>query len=110
MAPRADGAHPLNQVPTLLIVNDHAAALAGALAALASVGGALEPTNLRIIGMRARGAHLREPTGTLAVPTDWRLAQRWAIPSHLSARRTGRGVVATDADTMIDYQHRSPTR
>jgi hypothetical protein len=60
--------------PTLLLVDDHAAALAGALAAPASVGRALELTNLWIVGMRARG------------------------------------VIATDADTMIDYQHRSPSR
>ena len=109
MATASRAAHPLNGVPTLPNVDHHAAAVARAPAAPATVAAALEPTDLPTVGMRAHGTQLREEAGTLGVPTDWRLAQRRAILSHLSARRTGRSVVATDADTMIDYQHRSPT-
>ncbi|MGH2946883.1 MAG: hypothetical protein ACRDPC_11585 [Solirubrobacteraceae bacterium] len=95
---------------TLPTVDHHAATLARAPAAPATVGAPLEPTELPTVGMRAHGTHVREEAGTLAVPMDWLLAQRRATLSYLSARRTGRSVVATGADMMIDYQHRSPTR
>jgi hypothetical protein len=110
MAARPRGAHPLNGVPTLLIVDDRAAVLAGAPAAPAPVGTALEPTDLPIAAVPMHGAHLREGAGTLAAPTDRLLARRRAILRRVSPRRAGRSMVATDARTMIDYQHRSPSR
>jgi hypothetical protein len=110
MATAARAVHPLNGVPTLPNVDHHAAALARVPTAPATVGAALEPTDLPTVGTRAHGTHLQEEAGTLAVPTDWLLAQRRPIMSHLGARRIGRSVIATDAHTMIDYQHRSPTR
>jgi hypothetical protein len=92
------------------IVDDNAAVLAGAPAAPATVGATLEPTDLPIVGRLVHGTYRRAGAGTRAVPTEWLLARRRAILRRLSPRRSARSVVATDADTMIDYQHRSPTR
>jgi len=107
MAARSPGAHPFNGVPTLPIVDDHAAVLAAPPAAPATVGAASEPTDLPIAAVTVHGTHARAAAGTVVEPADWR---RRAVRRRLSPRRTGRSVIATDAHTMIDYQHRSPTR
>ena len=110
MACRSDGAHPLKGVPTLLTVDDHAAVLGGARGAPATVGSALDPADLPIVGTRVHGTHPRTGAGTHAISTDSLLARRQTLLRRLSPHRAGRSVVATDVDTMIDYQHRSPTR
>ena len=110
MAAASPRAHSLNRVRTLPIVDDHAAVLAGAPAAPATVSGALEAADMPTVDLQLHGAHGREAAGTLTIPTDWLLAPRAATLRPVSPRRPGRSVVGTDADTMIDYQHRSPTR
>jgi hypothetical protein len=74
------------------------------------VDAALAATDLSTAGVPVHGTRLRRGSGKLADPANWLLARRRAILRRLSARRTGRSVVAADAHTMIDYQHRSPTR
>ena len=79
-------------------------------ASLRTVGAALEPADLSIVGMLVHGTPPREVAETLTVAPDWLLARRWAIVRRLSPRRIRRSVLAADARTMIDYQHRSPAR
>ena len=88
MPARARGAHPLNGVPALLIVDDRAAVVAGAPAAPATVGTALEPTDLPIAAVPMHGVHLREGAGTLAAPTERLLAGRRAILRLVSPHRS----------------------
>jgi len=79
-------------------------------AALRTVGAALEPPDLSIMGMLVHGTPPRQVADTLMMAPDWLLARRWAILRRLSPRRTRRSVLATDADMLVDHQHRSPTR
>jgi hypothetical protein len=60
MAARSDGAHPVNGVPTLLIVDDYAAVLARGARGTRYRGSALEPADLPIVGPRVRTAPTRE--------------------------------------------------
>ena len=110
MAARSDNAHPFNGVPTLLIVDDHAAVLAGARGAPVTVARRWSPPTPQSRAVTVHDTRSRAGAGKRAVPTDWWLARIQTTRRRLSPHLTGRWVVAADADTMIDYQHRSTTR
>ncbi len=58
--------------------------------ALATVGAALEPEDLPILGMLLHGTPPDEVAQTLGMSADWLLARRWAILRRLSPRRARR--------------------
>jgi DNA-binding NarL/FixJ family response regulator len=58
--------------------------------ALATVGAALEPEDLPILGMLLHGTPPDEVAQTLGMSADWLLARRWAIVRRLSPRRARR--------------------
>jgi hypothetical protein len=94
MAPPPRPRHPLIGVPTLLIVDDYAAARA----------------DLAIVGMLMHGGAPREAADTLNVPRDRLPARRWAILRRLSRRQTDRSMLAARGAFLMNHQHRSPTR
>ena len=58
--------------------------------ALATVGAALEPADLPILGMLLHGTRPDEVAQTLGMSGEWLLARRWAILRRLSPRRARR--------------------
>jgi DNA-binding NarL/FixJ family response regulator len=60
-------------------------------AALATVGAALEPADLPILGMLLHGTPPVEVADTLGMSHEWLQARRWAILRRLSPRRARRG-------------------
>ena len=60
-------------------------------AALTTVGAALEPADLPILGMLLHGTPPAEVADTLGMSDEWLQARRWAILRRLSPRRARRG-------------------
>jgi DNA-binding NarL/FixJ family response regulator len=58
--------------------------------ALTTVGAALEPDDLPILGMLVHGTAPDEVAATLAISPEWLLARRWAILRRLTRRRSRR--------------------
>jgi DNA-binding NarL/FixJ family response regulator len=65
-------------------------------AALATVGAALEPEDLPILGMLLHGTPVADVAETLGMTPEWLLARRWAILRRLSPRRARRGSCSMD--------------
>jgi DNA-binding NarL/FixJ family response regulator len=59
--------------------------------ALATVGAALEPDDLPILGMLVHGTPPDEVAATLGISPQWLLARRWAMLRRLTRRRSRRG-------------------
>ena len=59
--------------------------------ALATVGAALEPNDLPILGMLVHGTSPDDVAATLGISTEWLLARRWAMLRRLTRRRSRRG-------------------
>jgi hypothetical protein len=95
---------PYDRVPTLLIVDDHAAVRASLVAPEPDLH-ALDP----ILGMLGHGPPPCEVADTLSVATDWPLRRR-AILRDLGSRQSGRTLHAMDARMLMAHQHRSPIR
>ena len=73
-------------------------------AALNTVGAALEPADLPVLGMLVHGIAPNDVADTLAMTPDWLLARRWAILRRLSRRRTRRG----NPTAALDHPHGTP--
>jgi DNA-binding NarL/FixJ family response regulator len=58
--------------------------------ALTTVGAALEPDDLPILGMLVHGTPPAEVAATLGISPEWLLARRWAILRRLNRRRSRR--------------------
>jgi DNA-binding NarL/FixJ family response regulator len=65
--------------------------------ALATVGAALEPADLPILGMLLHGTPAAEVAETLDMSPDWLLARRWAILRRMSPRRPRRAPLGAEA-------------
>jgi DNA-binding NarL/FixJ family response regulator len=59
-------------------------------AGMRTVGAALEPEDLPVLGMLMHGTPPDELADALAMSDDWLLARRWAILQRLSPRRNRR--------------------
>ena len=102
-------ADPEQLLETLLAVaGGHRVAMTPSPAAMTTVGAALEPADLPVLGMLIHGTPPLEVAETLAMSPDWLLARRWAILRRLSPRRARRGALATDAPMLLAHEHRSP--
>lgn len=62
--------------------------------ALATIGAALEPEDLPILGMLVHGTPPSEVADTLAISPAWLTARRWAMLRRLTRRRSRRGAAA----------------
>ena len=62
--------------------------------ALATIGAALEPEDLPILGMLVHGTPPSEVAETLAISPGWLTARRWAMLRRLTRRRSRRGAPA----------------
>lgn len=76
---------------------------------LTTVGAALEPADLPVLGMLVHGTPPDEIADTLDMSSDWLLARRWAILRQLAPRRTRRSALADDAPVTA-HEHRSQSR
>jgi DNA-binding NarL/FixJ family response regulator len=102
-------ADPEQLLETLLAVaGGHRVAMTPSPAAMTTVGAALEPADLPVLGMLIHGTPPDELADTLGMSPDWLLARRWAILRRLSPRRARRGALATDAPMLLAHEHRSP--
>jgi DNA-binding NarL/FixJ family response regulator len=102
-------ADPEQLVETLLAVaGGHRVAMTPSPAAMTTVGAALEPADLPVLGMLIHGTPPEELADTLGMSPDWLLARRWAILRRVSPRRGRRGALATDAPMLLAHEHRSP--
>ena len=73
-------------------------------AALATVGAALEPADLPILGMLLHGTSPAEVADTLDMSDEWLQARRWAILRRLSPRRARRGERLPSAGSLEPRQ------
>jgi DNA-binding NarL/FixJ family response regulator len=74
-------------------------------AALTTVGAALEPADLPILGMLLHGTPPAELADTLGMSAEWLQARRWAILRRLSPRRARRGARTSAAGSPADAQY-----
>ena len=109
----ADAVVPKSADPALLldtlraVATGRRAATPASPAALNTVGAALEPADLPVLGMLVNGIPPSDVAETLGMSGDWLLARRWAILRRLSPRRTRRGAVV-GAPPVADALRRSP--
>lgn len=102
-------ADPEQLLETLLAVaGGHRVAITPSPAAMTTVGAALEPADLPVLGMLIHGTPPDELADTLGMSPDWLLARRWAILRRLSPRRARRGALAADTPMLLAHEHRSP--
>jgi DNA-binding NarL/FixJ family response regulator len=104
-------ADPEQLLDTLLAVADGRRRLSAAShSALTTVGAALEPADLPVLGMLVHGVSADEVAETLSMTPEWLLARRWAILRKLAPRRTRRGALADVASILNAHERQSPTR
>jgi DNA-binding NarL/FixJ family response regulator len=68
--------------------------------ALNTVGAALDPADLPVLGMLLHGTPADEVASTLAMSRDWLLARRWAILRRLTPRRARRDALLGVGDAL----------
>jgi DNA-binding NarL/FixJ family response regulator len=91
-------ADPLRLLDTLAdVAAGRRVPLASSPAALNTVGAALEPSDLPVLGMLVNGVPPADVADTLGMSDDWLLARRWAILRRLSPRRTRRGALTASS-------------
>jgi DNA-binding NarL/FixJ family response regulator len=99
----ADALVPKSGDPALLLDTLHTVAAGEPApptpspAALNTVGAALEPADLPVLGMLVHGVPTAEVADTLGMPPDRLLARRWAILRRLRSRRARGEGRASDA-------------